>query len=113
MSKRDDNQIVEGSGNVFADLKLPHADELQTRAELTRLIYNGIQDRGLTQTAAAKLLGLKQPDVSQLMAGRFTNFSTDRLLRLLMALDRDVEIIVRPKSVVSPYARIRVTNASI
>lgn len=110
MSKRDDNQIVEGSGNVFADLGLPHPEELQTRAELTRLIHNWIKERGLTQTAAAKLLGLKQPDVSQLMAGRFTHFSTDRLLRLLMALDRDVEIIVRPKSVGSAYARLRVTS---
>jgi len=111
MSKQDE-QIIAGSGNVFADMGLPHADELQTRAELTRLIYNGILERGLTQTAAAKLLGLKQPDVSQLMAGRFTHFSTDRLLRLLMALDRDVEIVVRLKPIDSTRARLRVSNVA-
>ena len=103
-------QTLEGNRGVFTDMVLPHASECQTRAELTRLIHRDIQERGLTQAAAAKILGIRQPDVSQLMAGRFTRFSTDRLLRLLTALDRDVEIIVRRKPAGSIQARIHVTS---
>lgn len=90
--------VTEGSRNVFADLGLPDADDLQIKAELTRQIYRRIRDFGLTQTEAGKRLGLKQPDVSRLMKGVFTGFSTDRLLALLTALEVDVEIIVRPRS---------------
>ena len=54
-----------------------------SKAEPTRQIYTIIKARGLTQTAAAKLLGLKQPDVCSLMRGRYSGFSTDRLIHLL------------------------------
>ena len=88
---------MKGSGNVFADLDLPNADELQTKAELTRQLYQRIKALGLSQIKAAKILGLKQPDVSKLMSGRFTGFSVERLLELLNALAVDVEIILRPE----------------
>lgn len=89
--------ITKGSRNVFADMGLPDSDELQFKAELTRQIYRRIKDFALTQTEAGKRLGLKQPDVSKLMQGKYTGFSTDRLLSLLTALDVDVEIILRPR----------------
>ena len=104
-------KVTEGSRNVFEDLGLPDSDDMQTKAELTRQIYNIIKERGLTQTATAKLLGLKQPDVSVLMRGRFTGFSTGRLIQLLNALDRDVEIIVKPKSKKSRRGRVKVIAA--
>ena len=90
--------VVEGSGNVFADLDLPNADDLQTKAELTRQLYQRIKVLGLSQIEAAKVLGLKQPDVSKLTNGRFTGFSVERLLELLNALAVDVEIVLRPGS---------------
>ena len=90
--------VVEGSGNVFADLDLPNADDLQTKAELTRQLYQRIKSLGLSQVKAAKVLGLKQPDVSKLMNGRFTGFSMERLLELLNALAVDVDIVLRPGS---------------
>ena len=90
--------VVEGSGNVFADLDLPNADDLQTKAELTRQLYQRITALGLSQVKAAKVLGLKQPDVSKLMNGRFTGFSVERLLELLNALAVDVDIVLRPGS---------------
>jgi predicted XRE-type DNA-binding protein len=90
--------VAEGSGNVFADLDLPNADELQIKAELTRQLYNRITALGLSQMQAAKQLSLKQPDVSKLMHGRFTGFSVDRLLALLTALEIDVDIMLRPHS---------------
>jgi predicted XRE-type DNA-binding protein len=89
--------VTESSGNVFADLGLPDADDLSIQAELTRLIYLRIDQLGLSQTQAAKRLGLKQPDVSRLMCGRHTGFSAERLFRILNALDQDIRIVVRSK----------------
>src|SRR5438445_469985 len=86
--------VAKGSGNVFADLGLPDPDELQFKAELTRQICRRIKDFGLTQSEAAKRLTLKQPDVSKLIQGKFTGFSTDRLLSIITALEVDVEIIL-------------------
>jgi predicted XRE-type DNA-binding protein len=107
MSEKD-VQVTEGNGNVFEDLGLPEADQLQVKAELTRQIYNIIHKRRLTQVAAGRLLGLKQPDISALMRGRFTGFSTDRLIKLLTTLDRDVDIIIKRKPR-SRSARVNVT----
>jgi predicted XRE-type DNA-binding protein len=101
-------KTTEGSGNVFEDLGFVESDDMQAKAELTRQIYNIIRESGLTQTKAAGLLGLKQPDVSALMRGRFTGFSTGRLIQLLNALDRDVEIVVKPKGKKSRRGRVKV-----
>lgn len=103
--------INKSSGNVFQNLELPGAEELQVKAELTRQVYNIIKKRGLTQVAAAKITGLKQPDVSRLMRGQLAGFSTDRLLELLNALDHDVEIVVTLKPRSRDYARVRVKAA--
>jgi predicted XRE-type DNA-binding protein len=88
--------VTKGSDNVFSDLGLKDADELQTRAKLAHQIYLIIKERGLKQNEAAELLGLKQPDVSALMNGKFVDFSVDRLLNLLVRLNQDVEIIIKP-----------------
>ena len=99
MQDKNDILVVEGSGNVFADLGLPDADELQMKAELTRQLYHRIKALGLTQTETGMRLGLKQPDVSKLMQGRYTGFSVDQLLAVLNALEVDIEIVLRPHSV--------------
>lgn len=100
-TKKDDSEaVVRGRENIFADLGFPdkEAAELKIKAELTLQIHQRIKDLGLTQTRAAQRLGLSQPDVSKLMAGRHTGFSVERLLALLNALEVDVDIVVRPKS---------------
>lgn len=88
-------KIERGSGNVFADLDLPDAETHFLKAELVTRIDKIIRQRRLKQVEAAKLLGLSQPDVSRLMRGDFREYSIDRLLRLLTALGRDVEIVIR------------------
>jgi predicted XRE-type DNA-binding protein len=98
MKRIGKTMIVEGSGNVFADLDLPNVGDLQTKAELTRQLYLRIKALELSQIKAAELLGLKQPDVSKLMNGRFSGFSVERLLELLNALAVDVDIVLRPRS---------------
>lgn len=88
--------VTEGSGNVFADLGLPNADQELMKARLTLQIYRIIKDRGITQTEAGKILGIRQPHVSALARNRSGNFSVGRLIDFLTALGQDVEITVRP-----------------
>ena len=88
--------ITESSGNVFADLGLPNADQELMKARLTLQIYRIIQDRGLTQTEAGKILGIPQPQVSALARNRSGNFSVGRLIDFLTALGHDVKITVTP-----------------
>ncbi len=96
------------SGNVFADLKLPKADDLLAKAELAAKIIAEIQRRRFTQAQAAAILGVDQPKISALKQGKLSGFSIERLIRFLLALGRDVEISVRKKAVSSSAARLRV-----
>ena len=84
------------SGNVFADIGLPNAEEHLIKAKLVLKIDGLMRARGLKQAEAAKLFGVKQPDVSKMLAGDFRQFSVERLLRFLVALGQDVEIVVKP-----------------
>jgi predicted XRE-type DNA-binding protein len=86
----------ESSGNVFADLGLPNPEQELLKARLTLQIYKIVKARGLTQTQAGQLLGIKQPHVSALMRNRAGNFSIGRLIEFLTALGQDVEITVKP-----------------
>ena len=91
----NDTTVEHGSGNVFADLGLPDADAHMIKAELVSRIDDIVRTRGITRAEAARLLGLSQPDVSRLLRGDFREYSLERLLRLLTALGRDVEIVIR------------------
>jgi predicted XRE-type DNA-binding protein len=112
MSKtHSDMTVEEGTGNVFADLGLPDAEEALAKAQLASAITDIIEERQLTQGAAARVLGTTQPKVSNLVRGRLEGFSLERLARFLNTLDRDVEIRVRPRPRSRPRARLRVTVA--
>jgi predicted XRE-type DNA-binding protein len=84
-----------GSDNVFADTGVPNPDEALARAQLLSRIIDIIRERRLTQARAAEILGTNQPTVSDLMRGKMSKFSLERLIAFLNALDRDVEIAVR------------------
>ena len=96
------------SGNVFADLGLPEADDLLVKAELASKIIAEIRRRGITQGQAAAILGIDQPKISALKQGKLSGFSIERLMRLLILLGSDVEIIVKPKARRRSAARLRV-----
>jgi predicted XRE-type DNA-binding protein len=85
-----------GSGNVFADIGFPNAEEHLVKAQLVYKIDRLMKVRALKQVDAAKLFGVKQPDVSKMLRGDFRQFSVERLLRFLVALGQDVEIVVKP-----------------
>lgn len=104
-------EVTEGSGNVFADLGLPDAEELLVKSQIVVELHSAIKARKLTQTAAAKLIGIAQPDLSNVLRGRFRGYSTERLMRMLTAFGRDIDIVVRtPKRGKAP-GRIRVLAA--
>ena len=101
-------KITPSSGNVFADLGIADAEETLVKAEVASRICDIIAERKLSQTRAATVLGVDQPKVSALMRGRLEGFSSDRLFRFLNALDRDVEIVIKPKRQETEHGRIRI-----
>lgn len=102
--------ITRGSGNVFADLGFPDADERQAKLRLAYALNAVMDAQRLTQAAAAAKLGLNQPKVSALRNYRIEGFSVERLMTLLTALDQDVEIVIRAKPRSRAAARISVVG---
>ncbi len=87
-------RVEKGSENVFADIGVSGAEEMLAKAQLAATITAIIDRRGLSQTDAAALLGVDQPKVSALYRGRLREFSLERLMRFVTALNRDVRIVV-------------------
>jgi predicted XRE-type DNA-binding protein len=95
----DDTTLIPveiGSDNIFADLGLDNADELLTRAQLGFSVRKTLEERSMKQADIAKLLGIKQPEVSNLMQGKYHLFSEGRLMAFLNRLDQKVMIVVSP-----------------
>jgi predicted XRE-type DNA-binding protein len=97
MAKKTQERIIPSSGNVFADMGLPDADELDTKARLGAAICRIVERRKLTQIEAAAALGINQPKVSALLHYKLEGFSLERLMRFLVVLGHDVEIVIRPR----------------
>ncbi len=83
----DETTVHDSSGNVFADMGMADAETRLAKAELARTIRRLLEARGLDQGAAAELLGIGEPDVSDLACGRLARFSMERLERFLNVLD--------------------------
>ena len=96
MPKKTRNGIKfeEGSGNVFADLGLKNSDQLMARARIGFYVFKILEDRKMKQREIAEILGIAQPEVSHLMNGHFSRFTTDKLLDFLKRLDQKVTIQV-------------------
>ena len=90
------NRYQAGGRNVFKDLGLPNPEEHLIKAQLVYKIDTILKKKKLKQVEAGKLFGIRQPDVSKMLRGEFRQFSVERLLRFLAALNHDVEIVVRP-----------------
>lgn len=105
------NEITRGTDNVFADLGYPDATERQAKLRLAYALNQVLDERKLTQAAAAGILGLTQPKISALRHYKLAGFSVERLMTLLTALDQDVEIIIKRKPRSRRAARISVVAA--
>lgn len=106
----DDERIEKSSGNVFADLGVAEPEEALAKAELARLVRQEIKARRLNQREAAERLAISQPDVSDLMRGRLSRFSMQRLERFLNALDLEIRIQVGPRPLHKERAGITVEH---
>jgi predicted XRE-type DNA-binding protein len=111
MSKARKTGIRRGGKNVFADLGLPDAENHFIKAQLVSRMMDIMTSRKLSQAAVARIIGVAQSDVSNLIRGRFRGYSIDRLMGFLVALDQDVEIVVRSKPKSRADARLTVTAA--
>lgn len=104
-------KIHRGGTNVFADLGLPDAETHLVKAQLVGRMMDIMKARKLTQTETARIIGIAQPDVSNLVHGRFRGYSIDRLMSFLVALDQDIIITVQSKAKTRDTARVSVTAA--
>jgi predicted XRE-type DNA-binding protein len=104
-------KIEPSSGNVFADLGLPNAEELDTKVRLAVAINRELEARKLTQAAAAARLSISQPKVSLLKHYKLKGFSVERLMLLLTVLGSDIELCIRPPTAAPRAGRILVRLA--
>ena len=95
MSKRE--AVHRGTTNVFADLGFPDAKTHLLKAELVSRVQDVLQEGPLTQTEAAKITGVSQPDLSRMLKGRFRDISVERIMRILIRLGCKVDIVVKPR----------------
>ena len=95
MSKRE--TVRRGTKNVFADLGFPDAETHLLKAELVSRVQDVLQERQLTQTEAARITGVSQPDISRMLKGQFRDISVERIMRILIRLGCEVDIVVKPR----------------
>lgn len=95
MNKNRQRTAETGSANVYADLGYRDPEAMLVKARLANRISQVIQRQHLTQTDAARRMGMTQPKLSNLLRGRFSGISEERMMRCLTALGQDVQIVVR------------------
>lgn len=103
--------IVMSSGNVFADLGLPDAEEMLVKAQLAAKIQQIIEAQGLKQVEAASIIGMPQPKLSLLLKGHFRGISETKMLECLTRLGREVTIVVGPERSEASTGRVEVVFA--
>lgn len=111
-AKREE-EVVRGTGNVFADLGYPDAAERQAKLRLAYALNQILGARKLSQAEAANVLGVTQPKVSALRHYKLAGFSVERLLNLLTALDQDIDIVIKRKPRSRRAGRISVVAAHL
>jgi predicted XRE-type DNA-binding protein len=104
--RKKEIEFEEGSGNIFADLGLDDSDELYARAQIGVYVFKILKEKKLKQREIGGILGIAQSDVSHLMNGHFSRFTTDKLLDFLRRLDWKVTIEVSRHSKGEPYQHV-------
>jgi len=104
-------KITRGTSNVFADFGYPRYRGEQTKTRLALAVNELLKARKLKQREIATLLGVPQPKVSALTNYRLDQFSVERLMQFLTALNQDVEIMIRPRAKKSGAGHISVLAA--
>jgi len=112
MSTKKQPKIRRGTGNIFADLGLPDADTHLLKAQLVSRLQDILDDLKITQTEAARIVGVSQPDISRMLKGRFRDVSVERTMQMLARLGCDVDIVVKPRGRKKAFGPIRVEAES-
>jgi len=111
MTNKKDIKFEKGSGNVFADLGLEHADEMYTRSCIGYHVIKAIKDQKLEQKNIVKALKIDQSDVSRLMNGNFNRFSAEKLMDFLNRLELKVAIQISEHHKGEPYQQVAYVHA--
>jgi len=88
-------EIEKSSGNVYADLGLPDAEEMIVKARLAAKISEIIKHRHLTQQQASGILGMPQSKISNMLRGNFRGISESKMIECLNLLGQDIQIVVK------------------
>jgi predicted XRE-type DNA-binding protein len=92
-----DERVEIGYGSIYEQLGYKDYKEMETKATLVMEISKAIKKKKMTQTICAKILGISQPKLSELLNGHFRGYSVERLIHFLNELGKDVDIVVRTK----------------
>jgi predicted XRE-type DNA-binding protein len=106
MKTKTNIETTRSSGNVFADLGLTDAKELQARGLIGMHLVQLLKEKDMKQKDIAEILGLKPAEVSHLFNGHFSRFSTDKLLGLLADLEQKVTIQISPRKQGEPFQEV-------
>lgn len=96
-------EFEESSGNVFSDLGIKNAPELQARAMLGLYVINLLKEKNMKQRDLSELLGVKQAEISHLLNGHFSRFTIDKLIEFLKCMNQKVTIQISPHKNGEPY----------
>ena len=104
-------KVEVGSGNVFADLGFPNANELQLKVRLAMAVNRALEEQRLSKEKAAKLLSVRKRQVSELVRYRLESFSVAQLMDFLTLLGKDVEICIGPRRMGQRRSGIQVVHS--
>lgn len=103
---KEDIEFEKSSGNVFADLEVENAEELQARAMIGYHVIKLLEAQNMKQRELAEILGVKQVEISHLLNGHFSRFTTDKLLDFLKRMNQKVTIQISPHKNGEPYQNV-------
>lgn len=110
--ERKRTEVEAGSGDVFTDLGYADAKDRRLKVKLALEVTRVLEQRSLTQARAAKILGVRQPHVSELVHYRLSRFSVERLMEFLTQLGKDVEIRITQRPTRRSSASVRVHHVA-
>lgn len=111
MAGKKREAVVAGTGNVFQDLGFADSEDRKLRVQLAVRLNELIDEHRLGQAAVAKRFGIPQPHVSDLRNYKLSRFSSERLVRFITLLDRDIDIVIRPRDAARKIGHVSVLFA--
>ena len=91
-------EVEKSSGNIFRDLEMPDPEEHLAKCRLVFIIDDIITKRQLRRSKAAKILGIRKSELSDLLDGLFRDFSMTALFSMLEKLNHEIEVVVHQRS---------------